>query len=770
MKKVVSLCAAGAVTCALALGAVGCGGADEKYRLYSDPMLTIEASALDDMVDISDMLFGLFLEDINYASYALDDNLVANGNFEALGDRPNANNFGQNWRAYGGGTMSIGSEDGLFADHEAYHNDELETDVNPHYAVVSVSTAGGGIINEGYKQIPIAMQKGAKYKFSAFIKSPKKSAEMTVKVDDGTKSYLEETIQLSKSNEWIKYERTVEGLDTGTKGLVLKLSFDTAGEYLVDAVSLETTDSTVGVKNYIYNAIKDMTPKFMRFPGGCIIEGDAGNGGADTKEIYDWKNSVGAVQTGRNAGDDTIPAFTYQLNTDGATKEVTTYGEWATRTNNYDLWGYNMDYGLGFYDYFLLCESIGASPVPIVNCGYSDQGGAASGAALILNGRHGQKVEDYVQDALNLIEFANGATSTKWGKLREKMGHPEPFGMKYIGIGNEQFFQTYIDCYEQFLVAFKAAQKEHPEIYGGVQPIVGNGLVFSDCEYAPNSANLANVAAKAYMNRGGIEKISEYGVVDHHYYMGYTDFFHFAAPEHCIYDMYSRDETMGYKVFVGEYSANGATRYFGASAQYQTNGFMSALSEAAYMTGLERNGDVVDLAAYAPMFGAANVNSGNRDDAVNQWDVDMMYYTNTDLLLSPNYYVQKLFMNHSGTHYLPADYTVQNGYLNEFTADGLKQDAVYQAITYDEASGDVIVKIVNAGAEDVEINVDLADTAVEGVADVTVITGKYDALSVNRLKDNGYEVLPQDFTLGVKSQFGYLAPKCSVTAIRLHTK
>ena len=542
MKKVVSLCAAGAVTCALALGAVGCGGADEKYRLYSDPMLTIEASALDDMVDISDMLFGLFLEDINYASYALDDNLVANGNFEALGDRPNANNFGQNWRAYGGGTMSIGSEDGLFADHEAYHNDELETDVNPHYAVVSVSTAGGGIINEGYKQIPIAMQKGAKYKFSAFIKSPKKSAEMTVKVDDGTKSYLEETIQLSKSNEWIKYERTVEGLDTGTKGLVLKLSFDTAGEYLVDAVSLETTDSTVGIKNYIYNAIKDMTPKFMRFPGGCIIEGDAGNGGADTKEIYDWKNSVGAVQTGRNAGDDTIPAFTYQLNTDGATKEVTTYGEWATRTNNYDLWGYNMDYGLGFYDYFLLCESIGASPVPIVNCGYSDQGGAA------------------------------------------------------------------------------------------------------------------------------------------------------------------------------------------------------------------------------------NVNSGNRDDAVNQWDVDMMYYTNTDLLLSPNYYVQKLFMNHSGTHYLPADYTVQNGYLNEFTADGLKQDAVYQAITYDEASGDVIVKIVNAGAEDVEINVDLADTAVEGVADVTVITGKYDALSVNRLKDNGYEVLPQDFTLGVKSQFGYLAPKCSVTAIRLHTK
>ena len=181
--------------------------------------------------------------------------------------------------------MSIGSEDGLFADHEAYHNDELETDVNPHYAVVSVSTAGGGIINEGYKQIPIAMQKGAKYKYSAYIKSPKKSAEMTVKVDDGTKSYLEETIQLSKSNEWIKYERTVEGLDTGTKGLVLKLSFDTAGEYLVDAVSLETTDSTVGVKNYIYNAIKDMTPKFMRFPGGCIIEGDAGNGGADTKEI-----------------------------------------------------------------------------------------------------------------------------------------------------------------------------------------------------------------------------------------------------------------------------------------------------------------------------------------------------------------------------------------------------------------------------------------------------------------------------------------------------
>ncbi len=510
----------------------------------------------------------------------------------------------------------------------------------------------------------------------------------------------------------------------------------------------------------------------MRFPGGCIIEGDAGNGGADTKEVYDWKNSIGAVQNGENAGDDTIPAFTYSVDNEGKLSETTTYGEWATRSNNYDLWGYNMDYGLGFYEYCLLCESIGASPVPIVNCGFSDQGGAASGSARILNGRHNKQVADYVQDALNLIEFANGDSSTKWGKIRSDMGHPEPFGMKYIGVGNEQFTRTYYDCYEQFLDAFHEAQKQNPSVYGDVQPIVGNGMVFADALGGPPAyrAYLADSGAKSYLEGGKISSWSEYGVVDHHYYMGYDDFLYYATPEQCIYDKYEREGTTAYKVFVGEYSANDSVNYQSDSATYQTNTWMTALAEGAYMTALERNGDVIDLAAYAPMFGVSD--GVSRFDGANQWDVDMMYFTNTQLLLSPNYYIQQLFMRNSGTHSLKSEITnVAASYDPTMDLDGLELQRLYQSVTYDEATKDIIVKIINAGDTRIRLNVDLAGASVKSTADCTVLecrTGSADA--VNSLGQGGYAISPREFTLGVKSVFGYTMTPYSAIAIRIHTK
>ncbi len=771
MKKHLTACIAGAVACAVALGTAGCAQADEKYQLFSDPMLTIKSTSVEKAVDISDLLFGLFLEDINYASYAMDDNIVANGNFEALGTTPTANNFGQYWSALSGSSLSIEELEGIFATHNDYHSTTNNTNVNPHYAKITASNAGGGILNRGYAQVPMALRKGDKFKFSAFVKAQDGAAKMTVRLTDGNREFAKAEISLPQGSEWIKYERTLEATNTGREGIYLELSFDKAGVYCVDAVSFETTLSTCGIKDYIYEAIADLSPKFMRFPGGCIIEGDAGNGGADTKEVYDWKNSIGAVQSGSNAGDDTVPAFSYKLDTDGSAKETTTYGEWATRSNNYDLWGYNMDYGLGFYEYFLLCDSIGASPVPIVNCGYSDQGGAASGGAILLNGRHNKKVDDYIQDALNLIEFANGDTTTKWGKIREQMGHAEPFNLKYIGVGNEQFGDIYYDCYQQFLEKFHAAQKANPEIYGGVQPIVGNGLVFGDCQYAPNSANLANIRANNYKNSGKITNISEYGVVDHHYYMGYNDFFHFATPENCIYDKYSRDAATGYKVFVGEYSANAATRYFGNSTAYQTNTWLTALSEAAYMTGLERNGDVVDLAAYAPMFGAANVDSGYRDDGVNQWDVDMMYYTNTELLRSPNYFVQQIFMKNAGTQYVASELVnVSDDYEYDVTYGEGKVDILYHSITIDEKTGDIIVKIVNAGEEALKLNVRLTEASVKGIADVSVLTGARGVESLNGLKSGDDEIKLRNYTLGVKEHFGYEAPGASVTVIRLHTK
>ncbi len=773
MKKLTAACFAGAVACAIMLSSAGC--ADVSGKTFSGADVTIQAGPVSEAKDISDLLFGLFLEDINYASYALDANMVANGNFEAIG-AVSGDFTTTGWSSIDGAEFKTETESGVLASNAVYRNEDLETDVNPHYLAVTATKQGAGVSNRGYTQVPILVEKGASYRFSAFIKSPQRPAVVTVSVGNQMSKAFTETISVPQGDEWIRYERIFTSSRDFEEQTHLDITFDNVGTYYLDGVRFETMEQTVGIKNYIYDAIADLSPKFMRFPGGCIIEGD--NANVDEKgrcrEVYDWKNSIGAAVTGTNAGDDDVPAFTYKVDTDGTVKEVTTYGEWLTRTNNFDLWGYNMDYGLGFYEYFLLCEKIGASPVPIVNCGFSDQGGAAdiSKRGTPMVGRHSKYAEDYVQDALDLIEFANGDVTTKWGKIRSDMGHPEPFNMKYIGIGNEQFTRTYYNYYDQFLDAFRAAQKEHPEIYGGVQPIVGSGLVFTDCEGSPDPGNRAYLAPNAmqdYLAAGKIEKVSEYGVVDHHYYMDYLDFFHFATPENCIYDKDVYDGT--YKVFVGEYSANGATHTFHSlgATEYLTNSWFTALSEAAYMTAIERNGDVVDLAAYAPMFGVCDPDTKKQNDKANQWAVDMMYFTNKQLLLSPNYYTQQIFMKNCGTHVLNSTMTAREGF-STYSVDGVELDRMYQSVTYDEKTGDIIVKLVNGGDTEVKVNVELEGASVKGNGAGTVLTGKYGARSINTLHDDGYEVQPKSFTIGAKANFGYEAPAFSVTVIRLHTK
>ncbi|MDE7158136.1 MAG: hypothetical protein K2N74_01025, partial [Clostridiales bacterium] len=428
------------------------------------------------------------------------------------------------------------------------------------------------------------------------------------------------------------------------------------GTVCLDNVTLETTDSTVGIKNYLYKALEDLSPAFFRFPGGCIIEGSSMN------TAYDWKNSIGAV---KENGDDKVNAFTYTLD-DGTPHEVTTYGEFATRTPNTNLWGYNnndakkcyyeMDYSIGFYEYFILCEALNASAIPILNCGMSCQiqGGDYGNKGVALAGRHSNGVADYIQDALDLVAFAKGdvnssdANEKYWANVRKNMGHHAHFDITYLGIGNEQWSNAYYNTYyEKFVEAFQTASESNEKLYGGIKLIVGNGPLFGQCENTEEgTAGEAKTAAINYRKKGKIDALSEYGVVDHHYYMGYIDFFqntHF-------YDNYSRDVLDGYEVFVGEYSANNNDHPAGIF-QHTNNSWITALSEAAFMTGLERNGDVVKLAAYAPMYGKYQTKYTFPD---NNWPADMMFYTNTELLLTPNYYVQQIFMKNAG------DYKVQS--------------------------------------------------------------------------------------------------------------
>ncbi len=754
MKKVLTMVLAGAMACSVGIAAAGCG---KSAKAFSDPQAILTAGELSAKTQISDELFGIFLEDINYTSQVMDANLIPNGSFEGITAYP----YNKLWQ--GNASLSKGTDG--FAESA------------PNYAKLDVE-AGDYLSNAGYDYVQYAVEKGVKYTFSAFIRADNYQGPIEFKlVDKENTAVLEGKVDVKKSDKWVKYVSTVKAGTTATEGLSFELDFPSSGSLGVDGVKLVTSESTGGIKNYVYDALAALKPKFVRFPGGCIIEG------IDDEIVYDWKNSIGALA---KDGDDTVPALTYMQNVDGVESEVTTRGEPLTRKPNGDLWQgapyYAMEYGVGFYEYFILCEELGASPIPILNCGALCMG-RTGGVAKPLAGRHGNGVKDFIQDALDLVAFANGKTDSAdeneayWANVRKDMGHAEPFNVKYLGIGNEQW-GGYYSYYEQFLAAFKEAAKTNP-IYGAVQPIVGCGTQFHDTQFV-NGDGLALAASKAYRRAGNIDKLSEYGIVDHHYYLNYYDFLHFAGAN-MTYNKYSREENDKYEVFVGEYSANEPnTRYVGANGTVNTagtaalqmpapmNSWITALSEAAYMTGLERNGDVVKLAAYAPVFGVCG--KEEKDDIANQWDVDMMYFTNTELLLTPNYYVQQIFAPNTGTHVLTSSVEYRGiaaTYGLPSLAAGVQDiERLFTVVSYDETTGDIIVKIVNAGAEEVKLNVDLGGTKVKSSASVTSIAAPMYA--VNTLTQTN--VQPKTSKLsGVRPVFGYAAEPFSVSIIRIPT-
>ena len=787
MKRVISGLLATAFCASTILGLAACTKKpvfDEEAPAFETPDVTLSVDATTDAKKtenlISDTLFGLFLEDINYASLALDDNFTANASF----NKPSTKKWKMEdyWTTENATLDVVGDTDAEKA------NRVFET--NTTFARVSAQ-GSGKVINLGNQAVPYAVKTGADYKFSAFIRNTGSTAfDLTVNVTDGSTVYGTVTFNVAADNSWVKYERTLKATGTEAKGLKLELVFGAAATIDLDDVTFETTDSTVGIKNFMYQALEDLSPAFFRFPGGCIIEG------GDMKSAYDWKNSIGAV---KGATEDSVPAFNYKLNQSGTAVDTTTYGELATRTPNDNLWNvnndynkgfyYTMDYSIGFYEYFLLCESLNASAVPIVNAGLDCQiqaGDSTNGLGTALPGRYGNGVSDYIQDALDLVAFAKGdpnssdAHEAKWATVRKNMGHPAPFAMQYLGIGNEQWSRDYYEFYARFVDAFKAAAKENP-LYGSVKLIVGNGPLFTQCEtYDENgksvSSGEAKRAAVEYRNVGGIATLDEYGVVDHHYYMGYVDFF---VNTH-FYDNYSRDSFDRYEVFVGEYSANCNAQYaVHMNPNEGDNTWLSALSEAAYMTGLERNGDIVKLAAYAPMYGVADGIDYKAPN--NHWKENMMYFTNTALVLTPNYYVQQIFMKNAGTLKVKsAAFDFGTGSMptttyegktsaNNNTAKSVTVDDLYQIVSVDEKSGDIIVKVVNAGENTIKLNVDIKNAKLRGVADATFLVG--DGLYDKSTLDSD-AVAPRSRVLGIVggNEFGYNLAPYSVSVFRVRTK
>ncbi len=503
-------------------------------------MKTIKVYQNEKYKDLGD-LYGLFFEDINHAADGgLYAELVQNRSFEF--DKIDRGDYHplMAWEKSENVQWEVCEENPIYED-------------NKHYLSVTASV-NGYIRNLGFNT-GIFIEAGKKYDFSIFAKGSN-TIKVSVKTDDNDVCTSVETIKI-EANSWAKYEAILEGTTTTYAGR-LYLEFE-EGQYELDMISLFPQDTYKGrkggLRKDIAEALAEMKPKFMRFPGGCLTH-DGSLNDHDRNSMYRWKRTLGKVE------------------------------ERPSWRNN---WGYNQTLGLGYYEYFCFCEDIGAEPLPVVPGGFNPHKG--EGVPI-------EELDSWVQETLDLIEFANGDVSTKMGAVRAEMGHPEPFKLKYIGVGNEEIGDGFFDRYPYF---HKAIREKYPEIL-----IINNAGPFSVGE----GYDAGWTSAKMYGS----------DMVDEHYY---------SAPEWFLANMhhYEDYDANGPKVFLGEYASWGNTYY-------------NAIVEAAYMTHLERS-KAVALACYAPML--ANV------DYVN-WRPDMLWFNNHMIMKTANYYVQKMFMENQGTH------------------------------------------------------------------------------------------------------------------------
>ncbi len=563
--------------------------------------------------DISDMLFGIFIEDINFAADGgLYAEMVQNRSFEftklAAGDEKHA------W-------SDVGTVDATVTKNDTANSLNVN---NPNYMVLTNSGATpAGIANKGFLD-GMAITENAKYKFSVYAKGlDGYTGPIQVSLMNGTEVAAEGTIN-AISSEWKKYDLTLTSKVTSNKNVKLQVTIN-KGKAAIDMVSLFPEDTYKGRENGLRKdlceKLEALEPSFLRFPGGCVVEGTS------LSTAYSWKNSIGT-------GPDGKPLSFNNTFGDVAARPLD-QNIWTDENATQDNYPCYMTYGLGFYEYFVLAEDLGAVGVPVINCGMCCMiQGNGSGPNI-----NSEEFQQYIQDALDLVEFCKGDANTTWGAVRVALGHPEPFELPYIGIGNEQWGDGFFNCYEAFVKAFDEAKKKNPALYDGVELMFSAGPDDGD---SGDTYILAYKEAEKWLAANPGKTINDYaGAIDHHYYNEPEWFF-----EHANYydeENYSRDTaTMtekifggGIQVFLGEYAA-------------KSNTLKAALSEAAYMTGLERNGDIIRMAAYAPLFG--NLTAMH-------WAPDLIWFNNTTSTGSINYYVQKIFGTNVGTSLLKADFS-----------------------------------------------------------------------------------------------------------------
>jgi len=628
--------------------------------MAADHLLEVKANKLG--APVQSTMYGLFFEDINYAADGgLYAEKVKNRSFEfcdpLLG-----------WQAFGRVEVK---DDGPF-------------ERCPHYVVLSAPQhreTRTGLTNEGF--FGIGVKKGEAYRFSVWAKAPKGNSAIRVQLIDENTMADNQTFESKKidvgSSEWKKYTVEMKSNRTMNKAK-LRIFLSSDNPVALEHVSLFPKNTFRGHENGLRQdlaqALADIHPGVLRFPGGCIVEG------YNLETRYQWKNSVGPVEN-----------------------RPTNNNRWESTFEHRYFPDYYQSYGLGFFEFFQFAEEVGAEPLPVISCGLSCQFQNSitdPKAHVPLD-----QLDPYIQDALDLVEFANGDPSTPWGKVRADMGHPEPFNLKFLGVGNEQWdYDAKHSPTKQDAPVFTERLKKFSDALRAKYPYLK--LIGTT---GPNSEGWDFDLLQPRMKELKVD------LYDEHYYRNEEWFLSHGLR----YDVYDRK---GPRVFAGEYACHGKGKKW--------NHYETSLYEAAHMTGIERNADLVHMATYAPLL--AHVEGW-------QWRPDMVWFDNTRMFKSVSYYVQQMYAQNKGTHVLSLTMDKQP------VAGQDGQDGLFASAVWDKDAQEVIVKVVNTSSQPQGITLSLA--GLKNATAATTLTLQCNNMDAENTLDEPEKITPKAGTATV---------------------
>ena len=562
---------------------------------------------------------------------------------------------------------------------------------NPRFIRVQATDVAGSVLsmtNEGFRGM--AVKKDLRYDFSCLYQHADNQTDIRMQlelIDTLGKTLGGAIIQPAVSaGKWSKFTASFTATATNAKAK-FRITFTGRGSIDLDMISLFPEDTWKkrpgGMRADMIQLLADMKPGFIRFPGGCIVEG------FDLNNRYQWKKTIGPIE-----------------------ERQLIMNRWNVEFAHRPAPDYFQTFGLGFFEYFQLAEDIGAKPLPILNCGMACQFNSAELVPM-------DQLDPYIQDALDLVEFANGDTNTVWGKKRAAMGHAAPFNLTMIGIGNENWGPQYVERLQAFTKAIRSK-------YPGIQIIASSGT-----DPVGERFDFLNQSLRAM----------QVDFVDEHYYRK-PDWFLSNASR---YDAYTRN---GSKVFAGEYAAHSDSK----QTAEKRNNWQAALSEAAFLTGLERNADVVQMASYAPLF--AHVEGW-------QWNPDLIWVNNQQVIGSASYQVQKMYALNKGTHAVAIS---RNG------AVMAGKDSLYASAVVDANTQELLIKIANVSATTQTLPIDIAGVKMQGKMVQQTLLQHPDLMAANSF-DQPDNIVPVQTTVLCKGKtFTYEAKPYSFVLLRIALK